>query len=49
VDLPALVEGLRCRAYSEPELASEMSPELRRRRQGKSCFSFTRVDEGALA
>lgn len=33
-------------AYSEPELASAISPELRRRRQGKTCFNFTRIDEG---
>jgi hypothetical protein len=31
--------------YALPELASSMSPELRRRMQGKSCFNFSRVDE----
>ena len=32
-------------AYASPELAASMSPELRRRMQGKACFNFTRVDE----
>ena len=31
--------------YAEPALAGGISPELTRRRQGKSCFSFTRVDD----
>jgi len=31
--------------YGFPELATEMSQELRRRMQGKSCFNFTTVDE----
>jgi hypothetical protein len=31
--------------YSQPELMDGMSPELRRRMQGKSCFNFTKVDE----
>jgi hypothetical protein len=31
--------------YVLPELADSMSPALRRRMQGKSCFNFTRVDE----
>jgi len=31
--------------YAEPAIAAGMSPELRRRMQGKSCFNFTRVDE----
>jgi len=31
--------------YAEPDIATTMSPELRRRMQGKSCFNFTRVDE----
>lgn len=31
--------------YTDPDDLGEMSPELRRRRQGKSCFNFTRVDE----
>ena len=33
-------------AYTEDGLAGGMSPELRKRMQGKSCFNFTRVDEG---
>jgi hypothetical protein len=32
--------------YTEPVLADAVSPDLRRRMQGKSCFNFTRVDEG---
>jgi hypothetical protein len=35
--------------YGFPELAAEMSPELRRRMQGKSCFNFTTVDEALMA
>jgi hypothetical protein len=31
--------------YGIPELLSGISPELRRRMQGKACFNFTRVDE----
>lgn len=31
--------------YASPELAASMSPELRRRMQGKACFNFTKVDE----
>jgi hypothetical protein len=31
--------------YADPAIATGMSPELRRRMQGKSCFNFTRVDE----
>jgi hypothetical protein len=31
--------------YALPELADSMSPALRRRMQGKSCFNFSRVDE----
>lgn len=31
--------------YGDPTLAAGISPELARRRQGKSCFNFTRVDE----
>lgn len=29
-----------------PELLAPMSPQLRRRMQGESCFNFTRVDDG---
>jgi hypothetical protein len=35
--------------YGFPELAAEMSPQLRRRMQGKSCFNFTTVDEVLIA
>lgn len=31
--------------YASPDLLASMSPELRRRMQGKSCFNFTKVDE----
>jgi hypothetical protein len=30
--------------YTFPELADDLSPELRKRMQGKSCFNFTAVD-----
>jgi hypothetical protein len=32
--------------YESPDLARNMSPELRRRMQGKSCFNFSTIDEG---
>ena len=35
--------------YGFPELIESMSPELRRRMQGKSCFNFTKVDEPLFA
>jgi hypothetical protein len=35
--------------YVDPSLAGTISPELRRRMQGKSCFNFTKVDEGLFA
>ena len=35
--------------YGAPELLAGMSPELRRRMQGKSCFNFTRIDEPLFA
>jgi hypothetical protein len=35
--------------YASPEVAASMSPELRRRMQGKSCFNFTSVDETLFA
>ena len=35
--------------YASPVLAESLSPELARRRQGKACFNFTRVDEPLLA
>ena len=34
--------------YASPELVSGISPELRRRMQGKSCFNFSTVDETLL-
>ncbi len=35
--------------YVEPSLLDSVSPELKRRMQGKSCFNFTTVDEGLFA
>lgn len=35
--------------YVEPKLLHSISPELRRRMQGKSCFNFTRPDEALIA
>ena len=35
--------------YAFPDLRDSMSPELRRRMQGKSCFNFTTVDEPLFA
>ena len=35
--------------YVEPSLLEGISPELRRRMQGKSCFNFTKVDEALFA
>ncbi len=35
--------------YAMPELTTSMSPELRRRKQGKSCFNFTKIDEPLMA
>ena len=35
--------------YVEPSLLDEVSPELRARMQGKSCFNFRRVDDGLFA
>jgi len=35
--------------YVQPSLVDRMSPELRRRMQGKCCFNFTRVDEPPFA
>jgi hypothetical protein len=31
--------------YASPELLMKMSPELKKRMQGKSCFNFKSVDE----
>lgn len=35
--------------YTAPDLASDCSPELAKRRQGKTCFNFKRVDEALFA
>lgn len=35
--------------YGSSELASTISPALRKRMQGKSCFNFTTVDERLIA
>lgn len=35
--------------YGIPELLDGISPGLRRRMQGKSCFNFSRIDEPLLA
>jgi hypothetical protein len=34
--------------YASPELAASLSPALRKRMQGKSCFNFASVDEELL-
>ncbi len=31
--------------YASPELSRSLSPALRKRMQGKSCFNFTTIDE----
>lgn len=31
--------------YASPELLASLSPELRKRMQGKACFNFTKIDE----
>ena len=35
--------------YIYPDLLNDISPELKRRMQGKSCFNFTRFDENLFA
>src|SRR4029078_10654943 len=35
--------------YATPDLVESMSPELRKRMQGKACFNFTKVDAPLLA
>ena len=35
--------------YVSPELDASVSPELRKRKQGKACFNFTKVDEALFA
>ncbi len=32
--------------YERPQLAEAISPALSKRRQGKTCFNFTRTDDG---
>ena len=34
--------------YGNPALASTISPALAKRRQGKACFNFTKIDETLL-
>jgi len=35
--------------YGQPDLLQSLSPELRRRMQGKACFNFAKVDEPIFA
>ncbi|HEV8415849.1 MAG TPA: hypothetical protein VGQ49_19820 [Bryobacteraceae bacterium] len=35
--------------YMNPKLQATISPELKKRMQGKSCFNFTSVDPGQIA
>lgn len=35
--------------YGDDRLRESVSPELKRRMQGKSCFNFTKVDEALFA
>lgn len=35
--------------YAAPELLADLSPELRRRMQGKACFNFATPDEALFA
>jgi len=35
--------------YTSPELLKGMSPELKKRMQGKSCFNFKAIDRGCFA
>ena len=35
--------------YATPGLVDSLSPELRKRMQGKACFNFTKVDETLFA
>jgi hypothetical protein len=35
--------------YASPDLDARVSPDLRKRKQGKSCFNFDRIDEALLA
>jgi hypothetical protein len=35
--------------YMNPKLQAAVSPELKKRMQGKSCFNFTKVEPGHIA
>ena len=35
--------------YADPSLLESVSPALRKRMQGKSCFNFTKLDEATMA
>src|SRR5690349_18419115 len=35
--------------YMFPDLLADMSPQLKKRMQGKSCFNFTNVDDQTVA
>ena len=35
--------------YASPQLNASVSPELRKRMQGKACFNFTKIDENLFA
>lgn len=35
--------------YMFPDLLSDLSPRLKQRMQGKSCFNFTKLDEATVA
>ncbi len=35
--------------YACPELLDSISPDLKKRMQGKSCFNFTRIDESLFS
>jgi hypothetical protein len=35
--------------YALPDLLKQMSPELKKRMQGKSCFNFKEVDKGLFS
>jgi hypothetical protein len=35
--------------YASPDLLRSMSPELKKRMQGKSCFNFKEVDKGLFS
>lgn len=35
--------------YIHPQMAQNVSPELAKRRQGKTCFNFSKIDEALFA